>query len=146
MALGCGAGCRVRAGQLFIFEVLRGMHYQVAPGPQDKLVRVSRGAIVDVALDIRSGSPTFGRWTGLRLSAEEWNQLFIPRGFAHGFVTIEDETEVIYKVSSSYAPKLERCIRFDDPALGITWPIAEGLIISEKDRAAPLFADAEQSF
>ena len=99
--------------------VLRGLHFQVAPAAQDKLVRVARGSIFDVALDVRSASPTFGRWAGIVLSAEEWNQLFIPKGFAHGFVTLEDDTEVLYKVSGLYSPAHERAIRFDDPAVGI---------------------------
>jgi dTDP-4-dehydrorhamnose 3,5-epimerase len=122
--------------------VLRGMHFQLPPADQDKLVRVSRGTIFDVAVDLRSGSPTFGRWAGLMLSAEAWNQLFIPRGFAHGFVAMEDDCEVIYKVSSTYAPALERTLRFDDPAIGIQWPIpAEAMILSDKDRGAPSLAD-----
>jgi dTDP-4-dehydrorhamnose 3,5-epimerase len=124
--------------------VLRGLHYQLPPAAQDKLVRVSRGAIFDVAVDVRSGSPTFGRWAGLILSAAEWNQLFVPKGFAHGFVTLEDDTEVLYKASAAYAPELERTIRFDDPAIAIGWPVDGGrVILSEKDRAAPFLAEAE---
>jgi dTDP-4-dehydrorhamnose 3,5-epimerase len=119
--------------------VLRGLHLQLPPAAQDKLVRVSRGAIFDVAVDIRPDSPTFGRWAGVTLSAEEWNQLLVPKGFAHGFVALEDATEVIYKVSAPYAPALERSIRFDDPAIGIEWPLEpDALILSDKDRAAPL--------
>jgi dTDP-4-dehydrorhamnose 3,5-epimerase len=124
--------------------VLRGLHYQLPPAAQDKLVRVSRGAIFDVAVDIRSGSPTFGRWAGIVLSAAEWNQLFVPKGFAHGFVTLEEDTEVLYKASAAYAPELERAIRFDDPAIAIEWPVdASGLTLSEKDRSAPFLAQAE---
>jgi len=124
--------------------VLRGMHYQLAPAAQDKLVRVSRGSIFDVAVDIRPDSPTFGRWAGVVLSAAEWNQLFIPKGFAHGFVTLEDETEVIYKASAVYAPDLERTVRFDDPAIGIDWPIdTSSVILSDKDRAAPLLTQIQ---
>lgn len=124
--------------------VLRGLHLQLPPAAQDKLVRVTRGAIFDVAVDIRFGSPTFGRWAGVTLSAEEWNQLLVPKGFAHGFVALEDGTEVIYKVSAPYAPALERSIRFDDPAIGIEWPLeADALILSDKDRAAPLLAQLE---
>ena len=124
--------------------VLRGLHLQLPPAAQDKLVRVTRGVIFDVAVDIRFGSPTFGRWAGVTLSAEEWNQLLVPKGFAHGFVALEDGTEVIYKVSAPYAPALERSIRFDDPAIGIEWPLeADALILSDKDRAAPLLAQLE---
>jgi dTDP-4-dehydrorhamnose 3,5-epimerase len=124
--------------------VLRGMHYQLAPAAQDKLVRVSRGSIFDVAVDIRSDSTTFGRWAGAVLSAKEWNQLFVPAGFAHGFVTLEDDTEVLYKASAFYAPDLERAIRFDDPAIGIDWPIdTSQAILSEKDREAPLLSQIQ---
>ncbi len=127
--------------------VLRGLHFQVAPAAQDKLVRVSRGAIFDVAVDIRRGSPTFGRWVGTTLSAVEWNQLFVPQGFAHGFVTLEDETEVLYKCSAPFAPEHERTIRFDDPAIGIHWPVAiETVILSEKDRSAPPLALVDTGF
>jgi dTDP-4-dehydrorhamnose 3,5-epimerase len=124
--------------------VLRGMHYQLPPAAQDKLVRVARGSIFDVAVDIRPDSPTFGHWAGVVLSAAEWNQLFIPKGFAHGFVTLEDETEVLYKASELYAPELERAVRFDDPAIGIDWPIdANSIMLSEKDRAAPLLSQIQ---
>jgi dTDP-4-dehydrorhamnose 3,5-epimerase len=127
--------------------VLRGLHFQVAPAAQDKLVRVSRGAIFDVAVDIRRGSPTFGRWVGTVLSAAEWNQLFIPRGFAHGFVTLEDGTEVLYKCSAPYSPEHERSIRFDDPALGIDWPrVGNPLTLSDKDRSAPGLGEIETGF
>jgi dTDP-4-dehydrorhamnose 3,5-epimerase len=124
--------------------VLRGLHLQLPPAAQDKLVRVTRGTIFDVAVDIRPGSPTFGHWAGVTLSAEEWNQLLVPKGFAHGFVALEDGTEVIYKVSAPYAPALERSIRFDDPAIGIEWPLEpDALILSDKDRAAPLLSQLE---
>ena len=124
--------------------VLRGMHYQLPPAAQDKLVRVARGAIFDVALDIRSGSPTFGRWVGAHLSASEWNQLFVPKGFAHGFVTLEDDTEVLYKTSAPYVPELDRAIRFDDPQIGIDWPVApQEVQLSAKDASAPNLAKAE---
>ena len=127
--------------------VLRGLHFQVPPAAQDKLVRVSRGAVFDVAVDIRSSSPTFGRWVGTVLSAAEWNQLFIPRGFAHGFVTLEDETEVLYKCSAPYAPEHERAVRFDDPVIGIDWPVpVETVILSDKDRSAPLLSDLTTGF
>jgi dTDP-4-dehydrorhamnose 3,5-epimerase len=123
--------------------VLRGLHYQLPPAAQDKLVRVSRGAIFDVAVDIRRGSPTFGQWAGLIVSAALWNQILVPRGFAHGFVTIEPDTEVQYKVTAPYRPELERAIRWDDPAIAIAWPVPAGDIqLSARDRDAPLLADA----
>ncbi len=124
--------------------VLRGLHYQLAPFAQDKLVRVVRGAILDVAVDIRRGSPTFGRWLSLEVSAGRWNQILVPVGFAHGFVTLEPGTEVIYKVTAPYSPAQDRAIRFDDPAIGIDWPMSSAsLTLSDKDRSAPLLADAE---
>jgi dTDP-4-dehydrorhamnose 3,5-epimerase len=124
--------------------VLRGLHFQLPPFAQDKLVRVSRGAIYDVVVDIRRGSPTFGRWIGLVISAELWNQLLIPKGFAHGFLTIEENTEVQYKVTTVYRPDQERTVRFDDPAIGIDWPIsASDVQLSAKDREAPFLAAVE---
>jgi dTDP-4-dehydrorhamnose 3,5-epimerase len=126
--------------------VLRGLHFQLAPAAQDKLVRVSRGAIFDVAVDVRPDSPTFGKWEGLTLSAELWNQLFVPCGFAHGFLTLTDDTEVQYKVSAPYRPDLERSLRFDDPAIGIEWPdVGVEFTLSEKDRAAPLLEELKGS-
>jgi dTDP-4-dehydrorhamnose 3,5-epimerase len=126
--------------------VLRGLHYQMAPAAQAKLVRVTRGSIFDVAVDIRAGSPTFGRWTGLVLSAQLGNQIMVPTGFAHGFVTLEEHCEVQYKVTAPYRPDLDRAIRFDDPAIGIEWPVeTAGVQLSVKDRAAPLLADADPS-
>ena len=127
--------------------VLRGLHFQLPPGAQDKLVRVSRGAIYDVVVDIRQGSATYGKWDGLIVSAELWNQVLIPKGFAHGFVTIEDDTEVQYKVTSPYRPDLERSIRFDDPEIGIDWPVAASEVqLSAKDRDAPFLRDVETGF
>ena len=126
---------------------LRGLHFQTPPHAQAKLVRVLQGAIFDVAVDIRAGSPTFGQWVGLELSRAKWNQLFIPVGFAHGFVTLVPETEVAYKVSDFYAPEHDHAIRFDDPAIGIDWP--EGLPpfeLSDRDRAAPRLADIDTGF
>ncbi|HEY6631024.1 MAG TPA: dTDP-4-dehydrorhamnose 3,5-epimerase [Rhizobiaceae bacterium] len=124
--------------------VLRGLHYQLAPFAQDKLVRVVRGAILDVAVDIRKSSPTFGRWLSLEVSAEKWNQILVPKGFAHGFVTLVPDTEVVYKVTERYAPDHDRSIRFDDPAIGVDWRISSAEItLSDKDRNAPLFADAQ---
>jgi dTDP-4-dehydrorhamnose 3,5-epimerase len=124
--------------------VLRGLHYQLAPAAQDKLVRATRGSIFDVAVDIRRGSPTFGRWAGLILSAELGNQILVPKGFAHGFVTLEEHSEVQYKVTAPYRPDQDRAIRFDDPAIGIDWPVAD-VQLSGKDQAAPLLADADPS-
>ena len=122
--------------------VVRGLHFQTEPMAQGKLVRVSRGAIFDVAVDIRQGSPTYGRHTSAVLSAANWSQLWIPPGFAHGFCTIEPDTEVIYKVTADYAPACDRGLRWNDPALRIEWPVGAGeAILSEKDRKTPLLAD-----
>lgn len=127
--------------------VLRGLHYQLPPAAQDKLVRVTRGSVYDVAVDIRQGSATFGKWVGLILSADLWNQLFIPKGFAHGFVTLEEHSEVQYKVSAPYRPDHDRAVRFDDPAIGIEWPVpTEEIQLSDKDRGAPLLRDVETGF
>lgn len=123
---------------------VRGLHYQCGTAAQDKLVRVVRGAIFDVAVDLRRSSPTFGRWVALEVSARLWNQIFVPKGFAHGFMTIEPDTEVVYKVSARYAPDAERSIRFDDPDLAIGWPATDHPItLSEKDARAPSFKHAE---
>lgn len=123
--------------------VLRGLHYQLPPFAQDKLVRVTRGAILDVAVDIRRSSPTFGKWLTLEVSAEKWNQILVPKGYAHGFVTLLPDTEVIYKVSDRYAPDHEGSIRYDDPAIGIDWNLpTQNVVLSEKDSKAPLLADA----
>lgn len=126
--------------------VLRGLHFQVAPFAQDKLIRVLRGSIFDVAVDIRSGSPTYGKWVSCVLSAGSWNQLLVPRGFAHGFLTLEPDVEVFYKVSAPYAPDCDRAIRWDDPALAIDWPLqGRTPVLSAKDAAAPSLAKiAEQ--
>jgi dTDP-4-dehydrorhamnose 3,5-epimerase len=122
--------------------VLRGLHFQEPPAEQDKLIRVSRGAVFDVAVDIRRGSPTFGQWDGAVLTADEWNQMLVPKGFAHGFVTLEDNTEVQYKVSAPYRAELDRAIRYDDPAIGIEWPdVGVALTLSDKDRNAPLLSE-----
>ena len=124
--------------------VLRGLHYQLAPRAQDKLVRVVKGAIFDVAVDIRRSSPTFGKWAGLEVSAAKWNQILVPKGFAHGFVTLEPDTEVVYKVTDIYAPDLDRNIRFDDPQIRIDWPVSfDAVQLSAKDQEAPLLSDAE---
>lgn len=121
---------------------LRGLHFQVAPCAQDKLIRVLRGSIFDVAVDIRNGSPTYGKWVSCVLSREAWNQLLIPKGFAHGLLTLEPATEVFYKVSAPYAPHCDRAIRYDDPALAIDWPFrGASPVLSAKDRAAPLLSE-----
>ena len=127
--------------------VLRGLHFQLDPFAQAKLVRVTRGKVFDVAVDLRRGSPTFRKWVGVTLSPAEWNQLLIPVGFAHGFVTLEPDTEVQYKVTAAYSPEHDRSVRFDDPQIGVEWPFAaEAMILSLKDRTAPLLADHETIF
>jgi dTDP-4-dehydrorhamnose 3,5-epimerase len=127
--------------------VLRGLHYQAPPMAQAKLVRVTRGAVFDVAVDIRMGSPTLGQWVSIILSAERWNQLFVPAGFAHGFLTLEADCEVEYKVDAPYSAEHDRAIRFDDADIAIDWPIAaKELILSDKDRAAPRLADLPTGF
>jgi len=124
--------------------VLRGLHYQLPPRAQDKLLRVIRGKVFDVAVDIRRASPTFGKWVGLEISAEKGNQILVPKGFAHGFVTLVPDTEVLYKVTDTYSPGHDRSIRFDDPAIGIGWPaLAGGFKLSDKDARAPLLGMAE---
>ena len=115
--------------------VLRGLHYQMAPAQQGKLVRAVRGSIFDVAVDIRAGSPTFGRWCGLLISAENRKQFWIPAGFAHGFLAMTD-CEVLYKTDAYYEPTLERSIHWDDPTIGISWPLNGPPILSAKDAAA----------
>lgn len=119
---------------------LRGLHFQLPPLAQVKLVRCVRGAIWDVAVDIRVGSPTFGRWAGVELSADNFRQLYIPAGFAHGFCVLSDEAEVLYKTSAVYSQPHERSIAWDDPQLAIAWPVAEPLL-SDRDRAAPSLAE-----
>ena len=118
---------------------LRGLHYQLNPMAQAKLLRASRGTIFDVAVDIRRGSPTYAKWVGIELSAENHRQLFIPRGFAHGFITLTNDVEVLYKADNLYAPEYDGNIRWDDPEIGIKWPIAP-VVLSEKDAAAPALA------
>jgi dTDP-4-dehydrorhamnose 3,5-epimerase len=127
--------------------VVRGMHWQLPPMAQDKLVRVVRGAILDVAVDIRRGSPTFGQQVKVLLSAENWKQIFVPVGFAHGFVTLEPNTEVIYKVTAGYSPQHERGFRWNDPNVGIEWGISEdAATLSGRDRAHPLLKDVKDLF
>jgi dTDP-4-dehydrorhamnose 3,5-epimerase len=121
---------------------VRGLHAQLAPSVQGKLIRVVRGAIWDVAVDARHGSPTFGRHVGAELSAENWSQLWIPPGFLHGLCTLVPDTEIIYKMTSEYDPARECGVLWNDPALAIPWPIApERAVLSEKDRVRPRLAD-----
>ena len=119
---------------------LRGLHYQLNPMCQAKLLRCTRGKIFDVAVDIRNGSPQYGEWVGVELSAENKRQLFIPRGFAHGFITLTDDVEVQYKADNYYAPDCDGNIRWDDPEIGVEWPI-QPVILSDKDRTAPLLSE-----
>jgi dTDP-4-dehydrorhamnose 3,5-epimerase len=124
--------------------VLRGLHYQLPPAAQSKLVRVIKGSVLDVAVDIRAGSPTFGQHVAVTLSADNKRQMFVPRGFAHGFVVLEDDTIFAYKVDNFYSPENDRGIAFDDPAIGINWQIdAEQLQLSVKDTQQPLLADTD---
>ncbi len=125
--------------------VLRGLHYQLHPKAQAKLVRVVKGEVFDVAVDIRRNAPTFGQWEGVVLSEENFRMFFIPEGFAHGFCVLSDEAEFAYKVTAEFAPDLDRGIVWDDPAIAIDWPVADP-ILSGKDLELPLLADAERNF
>lgn len=125
---------------------LRGLHYQINPKAQTKLVRCTKGAIYDVAVDIRKGSPNYGEWFGIELTAENNKQLLIPKGFAHGFMTLSEDVEVQYKVDELYAPECDRGIIWNDPEIGIEWPIDIVPVLSEKDGKAPLLKDAENNF
>lgn len=126
---------------------VRGLHFQAPPHAQDKLVRCGRGRVLDVAVDIRKGSPTYGKWFGVELTFENGKQMLVPAGFAHGFVTREPDTEVIYKCSDVYAPETEGSLHFADPEIGIDWGITPGeAILSEKDRQAPRLALLESPF
>ena len=126
---------------------LRGLHFQTPPLAQDKLVRVTRGRILDVVVDVRNGSPTFGKHASVILSAQNGLQIFVPVGFAHGLVTLEDDTEVVYKVSNFYSAEHDRGLLWNDPALGIDWNLGDNIpALSEKDRHHPLLADLPQYF
>lgn len=125
---------------------LRGLHFQAPPRAQAKLVRCGRGAIFDVAVDLRRGSPTWGKWAGYELSAANGAQLFVPAGFAHGFVTLMPDSEIIYKCSDYYAPETEGALRWDDPSVAIDWPLSGAPILSAKDASAPLLGAFESPF
>lgn len=126
---------------------LRGLHYQSPPFAQAKLVRVLKGAILDVAVDVRSGSPSYGRWVSAELSAENGHQLFVPRGFLHGFLTLTSDTEIAYKVDNYYSKACDGAVRWNDPDLAINWGIAsDAAILSDKDREAPAFRDFKSPF
>src|SRR5882757_2616522 len=126
---------------------VRGLHFQIGETAQAKLIRCPRGSILDVAVDIRRGSPTFGRHTAVVLSAENWKQLYVPAGFAHGYCTLEPETEVLYKVTAYYDPPSERGVAWDDPDLGIAWPVGiEQAVLAAKDRSYPRLADLPDFF
>ncbi len=127
--------------------VIRGLHCQIGPNAQGKLIRCIRGAIWDVAVDARRSSPSFGRWVGVELSAENWRQLWIPAGFLHGFCTLEPDTEVVYKVTAPYDREAERGVKWNDPTLALPWPIeAETAILSDKDRVLPRWSDLPELF
>ena len=127
--------------------VLRGLHFQIPPSAQAKLLRVTAGSIFDVAVDIRWGSPSFGRHFAAVLSAADWNQIFIPEGFAHGYCTLEPDTEVIYKVNAYYSPEHDRGLLWNDPALGIVWPVStDKALVSDKDRTHPVLAHLPRYF
>ena len=123
--------------------VLRGLHYQLPPHAQGKLVRVTQGAVFDVAVDMRRGSPSFGRWVGVELSGQNHRQLWLPPGMAHGFLVTSDSADFLYKTTAVLRPEAERCVRWDDPAIGIDWPALDRApVLSAKDAAAPRLADA----
>ncbi len=130
----CSTSFNRRAG------TLRGLHYQAAPAEEVKLVRCTAGAIFDVIVDLRAGSPTRLKWFGAELTAENRKQLYIPKGFAHGFQTLRDDSEVFYQISQFYRPELGRGVRWDDPAFAIAWPPAAQRLLSDKDRTYPDFA------
>jgi dTDP-4-dehydrorhamnose 3,5-epimerase len=124
---------------------LRGLHFQIGAYSQSKLVRCNRGAVIDYAVDLRAGSPTYLRWVAVELSEENKRQLLIPRGFGHAFLTMTDNVEIIYKTDNYYAPEADRSIRWNDPSIGIRWAAAEP-ILSDKDKNAPLLCDSDVDF
>jgi dTDP-4-dehydrorhamnose 3,5-epimerase len=147
-ALGLAAGF-VQDNQSLSLKrgTIRALHFQVPPKPQAKLVRVTFGSIYDVAIDLRLGSPTYGSWAAETLTAKGGEQIFVPHGFAHGFCTLEPNTEVAYKVDDYYAPECERGLAWDDPTLAVTWPVLPGdAVLSEKDRGYGRFADFVSPF
>jgi dTDP-4-dehydrorhamnose 3,5-epimerase len=148
--LGIAEPAWVQDNQTFSERIytLRGLHFQLPPFEQAKLVRVLKGAIFDVAVDIRSTSPTFGKWVALTLTAERFNQFYVPAGFAHGFLTLEANVEVLYKVSAPYSKQHDRAIRWDDPDIKISWPLENGgqPQLSDKDAKAPTLAVAAEQF
>jgi len=125
---------------------LRGLHFQQAPHPQAKLVRVLKGAIYDVAVDVRPGSPSYGRWVGAELTAQGGEQLFVPRGFAHGYCTLTDDCELFYKVDGLYAPQTEGGVIWNDPDLAIPWPLDREPVLSDKDKLLPRLKDIKADF
>ena len=127
------------------YGVLRGLHYQLSPKAQGKLVNVIRGEIYDVAVDIRKGSPSFAKWVGLKISADDFRLIYVPTGFAHGFCVVSDEADVAYMVTEEYAPEADRGIAWNDPVLGIDWPVEEP-ILSKKDSELPDLNDTENNF
>ena len=132
----------------FSWEVgtLRGLHFQAPPDAKGKLVRCGKGAIFDVAVDIRKGSQTFGHWEGYELTEENGHQLYVPIGFAHGFLTLKPDSEIVYKCTNYYAPKAEGSIRWDDPSIGIEWPLSENIILNKRAAIAPLLKDFKTPF
>jgi dTDP-4-dehydrorhamnose 3,5-epimerase len=125
--------------------VLRGMHYQLPPKPQGKLIRVVSGEVFDVAVDLRKGSPTYGRWAGVRLSGDEGRLLWVPPGFAHGYVVLSETSDFMYKVTAEYDAALDRGVRWNDPAIGIEWPM-EAPVLSDRDVRQPMLVEADNPF
>lgn len=126
-------------------RVLRGLHFQAPPRPQGKLIQVVRGAVFDVAVDLRRSSPTYGRWVGRELSDSDGALLWVPPGFAHGYVVLSDGADLVYKVTEEYVAELDRGVRWDDPTVGVAWPVPDP-VLSERDRSLPLLADLGTPF